>query len=800
MSHLRLLSNFAWQLLVIVLILQKVAPGAEPSVLTIKKFVAEHCIDCHSADDSAGSLDLSSFDASAVSQATERWDTTLWEQMHKRLASRQMPPADAAKPEEFEYVAAVDALVELLADASRRFPSPGNVDALRRMTRTEYQNAIRDLLGLDVDVKQWLPADESSHGFDNITVGAISPTLLNRYITAAETTSRLAIGGRQLSPGGTTVRLPADQTQESHVEGLPLGTRGGGAWRQHFSQTGEYEIAVRLSRDRDENVEGLSRPAKIDVIIDRELVYSFHVRAPKNEAEHSGIDSHLNARIHVAAGTHELVVTFPNESSSLVEQLRQPFDAAYNRHRHPRRTPAIFEVSIAGPFEPIGPGNTHCRQMIFGNDYPQLGEEPVAAGKIIARLARQAYRREVDQSDLQAPLSFFDKLYAERGFEAGIEAALTSILVNPNFLLRVEREPSDIQPNTPYRISSTELASRLSFFLWSSLPDEELLAATAQYQSVGDETVLYKQVRRMLSDPRASSLTTNFASQWLHLRNLDSATPDLRLFPDFDDNLRQSFRRETELLFESVVQNDASVLELLTSDYSFLNERLAVHYGIPHVQGSEFRRVNLDPSTHRGGLLRHGSILTVTSYATRTSPTIRGNWIMHNILGTPPPPAPPNVPALKEKVDTAQLTVRERLVQHRENPACASCHELMDPIGFALENFDAVGRWRDLDDGLPIEVSGILPDGTPINGMKDLESSVMQRPEMFVNAMVEKLATFALGRGIEPGDGPEIRRIVRRAGKDDYRFASLVDGIVTSVPFQFRISSSTTPISNESSP
>ncbi len=757
------------------------------STTELNSFVNQYCVDCHRGDQAEASFDLAAFDASLADAAAQRWDTAHWELILKRLVSRQMPPVDADRPSEGEYDRAIEYLSWALDENSTRFPDPGNVETIRRLTRAEYQNSIRDLLHVDVDVTAWLPADESSHGFDNITVGTLSPTLLNRYITAAENISRIAMGGRQRSPGGTTIRIPADRTQEKHVEGLPLGTRGGAVVHEHFAQTGEYDLQLRLARDRDEKVEGLHEPTTIDVLVDRKRVHRFSVKAPRNEAEHSGIDSHLIVRLPISAGPHEIGVTFPNESSSLLEQRRQPFDAAYNRHRHPRRTPAVFEVSIAGPFDPQGPGETPSRRAIFGDDDFDGVDETEAARRILRRLARLAYRRPIDDADLLTPMKFFAASSEAEGLEAGIEAALASILVNPNFLLRIERDAEGIKPGKVHAVGEIDLASRLSYFLWSSQPDAVLLdlAEAGKLRMPG---VLEDQVRRMLEDERSQSLVTNFAAQWLYLRNLDSVTPDLRLFPDFDDNLRQAFRRETELLFGEVMRNDLSVLTLLQCDHTYLNDRLATHYEIPHVQGSHFRRVALDPSTHRGGILRHGSILTVTSYATRTSPTIRGNWILHNVLGTPPPPPPPNVPALGDKADFEKMTVRERLAVHRSNPACASCHDLIDPVGFALDNFDALGRWRELDDGLAIDVSGNLPDGQPLAGVDDLESSLLKRPEMFVGTMVEKLMTFALGRGMTPADGPAIRRVVRHAATNEYRFSSLINAIVMSEPFQMRVS------------
>ncbi|MCB9875669.1 MAG: DUF1592 domain-containing protein [Planctomycetaceae bacterium] len=751
----------------------------------IDTFVESYCLDCHGDTDPAGGLNLQPFDSSSIAKAAVDWDTTQWETMLRRLRSRQMPPVDADRPTEQEYEVATGELESLLDTYAESHPRPGTTDAIRRLTRNEYRNAIRDLLALDIDVSEILPTDESSHGFDNITVGTLSPTLLSRYITAAQLISRRAVGRTERSPEGVTIRVPADQTQEGHVEGLPLGTRGGVLFTHLFIQEGEYEVQLRLARDRDEEVEGLNGEYQIDVLIDRQRVHRFTVTPPKNR-DHTNVDANLKAKIRVAAGTHAVGVTFPRTSGSLLEIKRQPFDAAYNRHRHPRPSPAIFEVSIVGPFAAAGIGDMASRERIFICQPTSSANELDCGHQIVESLIRRAYRRSPSAEDLETPLRFFREALEEEGFEAGVEAALAAILVNPHFLFRVEHPPESIASGEAYSISDFELASRLSFFLWSSIPDDRLLEL-AESRQLRDPGVLSGEVTRMLADSRSESLVTNFASQWLHLRNLESIQPDLRLFPDFDDNLRRSFRRETELLFDSIVREDRSVTDLLSADFTFLDERLAKHYGIPHIYGSRFRRVDLDSDSHRGGVLRHGSILMVTSYATRTSPTIRGNWVLANILGSPPPPPPPNVPALKEKTHDANLTVRERLSQHRANPACASCHDLIDPVGFALDNFDAVGRWRDFDGGQPIDVSGTLPDGTKIDGVEDLESAIMKRPELFVSTLAEKLLTFALGRGVEPADGPEIRRIVRQAREDNYRFSTLVSGIVASKPFQMRI-------------
>ena len=763
----------------------------EHQLSTIESLMDTHCVECHHASDPAGGLDLEAFDLD-VAGGSEAWDTTAWERITKRLRARQMPPPDSdSRPSEQEYQHTLAALETILDVHAEQNPNPGRTDAVRRLNRTEYRNAIRDLLSINVNVDDMLPADQLGHGFDNVTVGELSPLLLNRYITAAQHISRLAVGGQQRSPGGVTMRLPADRTQASRVDGLPLGTRGGTLFDHHFELDGEYEIQLRLMRDRDENIEGLTGPHDIDVLIDRELVHRFTVAPPKNKdgwkKDDTLVDANLVKRFRVSAGTHDVGVTFPRTALSLSQIRRQPFDASFNRHRHPRPSPALYEVSIAGPFDPQGPGETASRAKIFTvvPEGKTLRQATAAAEKILSRLIRLAYRRPVTEADLVIPMRFFRERFDVDGYEPAIQSALSVILVNPHFLFRAETDPGDVESGQCFQVSDLELATRLSFFLWSSLPDEELLELAERGQLHQDD-VLEHQVRRMLADDRSESLVNNFAVQWLYLRNLKSFRPDMRLYPDFDDNLRASMRRETELLFQHVMRSDRSVLELIRTDVTHLDERLARHYGIGGVVGSHFRPVQVSANSHRGGILRHGSILAVTSYATRTSPTIRGNWILENILGTAPPPPPPNVPSLAEKNALAKLTVRERLAAHRANPACASCHNLMDPVGFALENFDAVGRWRNFEDEMAIDSSGALPDGHPIDSVRSLEEGIMKRPEMFVGTMTEKMLTFALGRGIEAYDGPAVRKIVREAAKNDYRFSSLIIGITKSTPFQKR--------------
>jgi len=760
-----------------------------------------------------GGLDLERILGNDVTQHTKEW-----EQVVRKLRTRQMPPIGKARPADKEYDEVVAKLTSVLDREAARNLNPGRTETFRRLNRTEYQNAIRDLLALDIDAAALLPKDESSHGFDNVGVGDLSPTLLNRYVSAAEKISRLAIGAPRRAPGGDTFRLPPDRTQEEHVEGLPPGTRGGALWDYTFPRDGEYEIQIRLTRDRNEHVEGLREPHELEVLLDRARVTLLTVSPPKGN-DHDKVDAHLKVRVPVTAGPHQVGVTFIKNPSSLLENRRQPYLARYNMHRHPRLGPAIYQVSINGPYHSTGPGDTPSRRRIFVIESSKPGDEDARAEKILSTLMRRAYRRPVNADDLEKPMEFYRKAKAEDGFEAGIESALSAVLVSPEFLFRIERDPiAGVRPSpgaepsgtrgssvsastaptsivaapedgrTPgavYRISDLALASRLSFFLWSSIPDDELLAS-AERGDLHKPRVLEKQVRRLLADERAMNLVQNFGEQWLHLRNLESATPDLRQFPDFDDNLRQAFRRETELHFETVLREDGSVLDLLKVDYTFLNERLAKHYGIPNVYGSQFRRVALGRDSQRGGLLRQGSVLTVTSYATRTSPVLRGKWILENILGTPPPPPLPDVPDLKDNTVAANLSVRERLAEHRANAQCASCHNLIDPPGFALENFDAVGRWRVLEEGQPVDASGGLPDGSKFTGVGGLEEGLLNRPEIFVSTLTEKMMTFALGRGVEHYDAPAIRKIVREAKADDYRLSSIIIGLVKSTPFTLR--------------
>ena len=771
-------------------------PRAQPTSLRSLKsssLIESYCLDCHNPDTKKGKLSLEGLDPANPAHLAAQ--PALWEKVLRKLDHRQMPPVGEPRPDAATYdrnAAELSSALDRLAAAS---PNPGRTDTFRRLNRTEYQNAIRDLLGVSIDATALLPNDEPSHGFDNVAVGNLSPTLLDRYVSAAQKIARLAVGTPRKSPGGDTFRVRPDVTQESHVDGLPLGTRGGLLIPYLFPQDGEYEVQVRLQRDRNEQVEGLRHAHEIELLLDRTRLALATVKPPGSR-DSASVDQHLKFRFPVKAGQHNLGVTFPKDPTVVLENERAPLAAQFNMHRHPRTAPAVFQVTITGPFDAKGAGDTPSRRLIFGALSPSSSgplttpatSEDSRARQILASLLRRAYRRPVNDDDLRKPLQFFREGSAEgAGFEAGIENALSAILVSPQFLFRIEADPAGLAPGTAYRVSEFELASRLSFFLWGSLPDDALLDA-AERGELRQPAKLHAHVRRMLADDRSKNLVNNFAAQWLHLRGLAAITPDARRFIDFDENLRQSMRRETEVFFEHIIRADRPITELLSADYTFLDERLAKHYGVPHVFGSQFRRVSFadDPVRQRGGLLRHGSILTVTSYATRTSPVIRGHWILANLAGEPPPPPPPNVPSLDDNVVSASLPIRQRLTKHRENPACASCHDVMDPVGFALENFDAVGRWRTEEDHQKVDASGGLADGSKFDGVAGLERALLARPELFAGTISEKLLIFALGRGLEPTDAPALRSVVRRAQSDDYRFSSLILGIVKSIPFQMR--------------
>jgi hypothetical protein len=760
-----------------------------PSASSVDRATLDrYCVSCHNSKVKTGGLALDVADVSRVGS-----DPAMWEKVVRKIRGRMMPPIGTPRPDEATYNALASHLESALDGAAIARPNPGRTDTFRRLSRVEYQNAIRDILAIDIDVSALLPKDDASHGFDNVSNGELSPTLLERYLAAAQKVSRAAVGAPLPSPPSHVVVLPADLTQEDHLEGLPLGTRGGASFTYNFPQQGVYEFQIRLARDRNENVEGLTEPQQIELSIDGSRVQTFTVKPNRNQSgayyADEAVDKDLTLRIGVGAGPHNVVVTFPRKTFALEETERQPSLAHFNMDRHPRVQIALYSVSIAGPFEVGAVMDTPSRRRLFVCNPAASRSEEACTRQIVSKVARRAFRRDVTTADLEAPMRFYRQARAESGVEAGIEMAVRAVLASTEFLFRIEREPRNVAPKTPYRISDVELASRLSFFLWSSVPDDELLNL-AVARTLNQPATLEQQVKRMLADPKSEAVVSNFASQWLYLRNLAAASPDARQFPDFDDNLRQAFRRETELFFQSILAEDRSALDLLRANYTYVNERLAKHYGIPNVYGSRFRRVSLGDDSVRGGILGHGSVLTVTSYANRTSPVLRGKWILENIAGTPPPPPPPNVPLLQDTDGEGRvLSMRDRMVRHRASAACSSCHQLMDPAGLSLENFDAIGRWRTrTESGGAVDASGGLPDGSTFTGVSGLRDALLRRPELFVGTLTEKLMTYGLGRGLEHHDSPAIRAIVRNAQAQDYRFSALVLGIVRSDPFQMRMS------------
>ena len=768
--------------------------AGQPSAGSERALLDRYCVTCHNDSLRIAGLTLDTLDPARVGEHAD-----VWEKVVGKLRAGMMPPAGRPRPDREasgRLVAYLETELDRFAAAS---PDPGRSAALRRLNATEYRNAIRDLLHLEVDVAALLPADDSSAGFDNVSLGGLDPGRFERYLAAARKISRLAVGAPVGSPVADTFIVPSDLNQTGHVDGMPFGTRGGAGFSYNFPVDAEYELRVELGKSWNTNrIGGLREPHDVAILLDGAPVEVLTVAPPVRrpaatqslyQRDDRPADADLVVRVPVAAGPHTVGAAFVSQGAEMVERHRQPFLKVHITVGGDQRTqPNVYAVTVTGPFEATGPGDTPSRRRIFscrpGEAAPEA--ERACAAEILSTLARRAYRRPATGADVDLLLGFFEEGRADGGFDQGIEMAVRRLLVSPEFLLRVERDPAGADPDRPYLVSDLELASRLSFFLWSSIPDDPLIEAAAR-GDLRDPAVLEAQVRRMLADERSATLVTNFAAQWLYLRNLPAVSPDFIAFPDFDETLRRALRRETELFFESVVREDRSVLDLITADYTFLNERLARHYGMPGVAGSQFRRVALPPGSPRGGLLGHGSILAVTGYATRTSPVVRGKWVLENLLGTPPPPPPPNVPPLNEEKSASVLSMRERMEEHRRNPVCAACHALMDPVGLSLENFDAIGRWRTLTAGLaPIDASGGLPDGTTFDGVAGLREAILHRSDQFVRTLVDKLLTYGLGRATEHYDAPAVRTVERDAAAAGYRFSDLVLGIVNSTPFQMR--------------
>ena len=771
---------------------------AEPRAL-----FTEYCVTCHNERLRVADLTLDTVDLSNIGEHAE-----VLEKVVRKMRAGAMPPPPRPRPDKSVYDGFRVWLEGELDRAALANPDPGRTEAFQRLNQTHYRNSIRDLLALDIDVSELLPGDApDEHGFDN-NAGALSfsPVLMERYVSAAHKISQLAVGTAPRGPVVATYDIPLTRNQDYHQgDDLPFGSRGGAAIRHTFPVAGEYLIKIKLQTNYVEYARGVDAPHEIEVSLDGELLQQFTVGgdAPGLPAPYSyagnirGDDEWeafmmgftaegLEVQASVDGGPHVLGITFPRETWEQ-EGVLQPalFGYSFAVNEMPDGNPRLGSVEITGPFIVDEPGDTPSRQKIFTCRPATAAEESSCAAEILSTLARRFYRRPVTSEDVQTLVDFYDVGRAEGFFEVGVQYALERLLTSPDFLFRVERVPVDVQPGSTYTVSDLELASRLSFFLWGSVPDDELLAA-AEAGTLGQPGMLEQQVRRMLADSRATSLVDDFASQWLYLRNIESVYPTPAAFPDFDDSLREALMRETELFLESQLREDRSVIELLNADYTFLNERLARHYGIPGVYGSRFRKVTLEGS-HRAGLLGHGSLMTVTSYPNRTSPVLRGKYVLENFLGAPPPEPPPNVPTLEEKnEDGRALTMREAMVRHRANPTCAACHSTMDPIGFALENFDAVGGFRVEFESMPIDASGSMPDGSQFDGPAGLRGLLLDRSDLFVGTLTQKLMTYALGRGLKYYDMPKVRQIVRDAATDDYQWSSIILGIIRSDSFRMR--------------
>ncbi len=755
-----------------------------------KAVFAKYCLACHNERVKTAGLTLEKLDPNRIGDNAE-----VWEKVLLKLRVGVMPPQGLPQPDAATREATVSWLSAALDANAANHPNPGH-PSVHRLNRAEYANAIRDLLALNIDANGLLPADDPAYGFDNIgEVLGFSQALLEQYASAAAQIATLAVGdASDIVPGGLVFRAPADLSQDKHNEGLPLGTIGGFVARPTLPLDGTYEIKATLFKTNLGLIRGLEFPRQLLFLVDGQRVFATTIGGEKdyqglmlNQTRWGDdLEARLVIRLPLTAGPHEIGAALAQRSE--VENSRR-LQAFLRTTSDTSETligpPHVETLTVTGPFNSTGPGETPSRKKIFVCRPAKPSEEDACATKILTTIVHRAYRGTETPADLEELLKFYRDGRRGGSFDRGINLALQRALAGPKFLLRIERDPEG-PAGTVGRISDLELASRLSFFLWSSIPDEALLKAARDGQ-LSKPGMLEQQVRRMLADPKSEALIDNFAGQWLQLRNLRSAFPDSREFPNFDDQLRQAFRRETELLFDSVVHEDRNVLDLLTADYTFLNERLAKHYGVPNVYGDQFRRVAVTDDTRRG-LLGQGSILTVTSHADRTSPVVRGKWILDTLLGAPPPPPPPNVPPLKESKDLPRpMTMRERMEQHRANPVCATCHKMLDPLGFSLENYDAVGAWRVREGRAPVDATGVFVDGSKVSGPVEVRAAILRHPENFVTNLTQKLMIYGLGRGIDYHDLPAVRGIVRESAGQDYRFSALVMGIVKSMPFQNRM-------------
>jgi Protein of unknown function (DUF1592)/Protein of unknown function (DUF1588)/Protein of unknown function (DUF1587)/Protein of unknown function (DUF1585)/Protein of unknown function (DUF1595) len=813
-----------------------------PAAVRSQTFLDTYCITCHNQRLKTGGLTLDALDLMDVSAHAAEWEKVV-----VKLRAGLMPPAGVKRPAQpviDEFASSLEAALDRAAEAN---PNPGRTEAFHRLNRAEYQNAIRDLLALEVDATNWLPTDEISYGFDNIAgVLKLSPLLTERYLNTAQKIARLALG-TPAPPSGDLYRVPDQLDQDVRLEGMPVGTRGGTRVDYFAPRDGLYDLKVRVGRGIDSDIPHFIGEQQLEISIDGEPVHVFTLPATPGEdlnierqvarAPGTGppprvrqvdangdalpdeaalarrkLDDNWVVRVPMKAGYREIRATFLMKTNAVSEGFRKPFLKPYigrgpTDARETREGAALRDLEIMGPINPGGAETSGSYTRVFICRPVKAADEAPCAKTILSTLARKAYRRPVTDADLKVLLDFYGDGRAKGTFETGIELALQRLLVSPSFLFRTEFDPPSPQATArqaplaasaaqqsarSYRISDVSLASRLSFFLWSSIPDEELLELAIQ-NTLHEPAVLERQTRRMLADPRSEAFTVNFAGQWLSLRRLPDIVPDPFLFPDYGDTLALAFQREAELFFDSIVRDDRPMADLLTANYTFVNERLARHYAIPNVKGLNFRRVTLADDSPRRGLLGKGSIMTVTSLPNRTSPVVRGKWVLENILGAPPPEPPPNVPSLQENGEkvTKVRTLRERLEQHRASPTCASCHKLMDPIGFALESFDAVGKYRTVDENYePLDTSGVYPDGSRIDGLPGLRTVLVNHSSQFLANLTTKLLTYALGRGVEYYDAPAVRAILRDAAPNDYRFSSIILGIVKSAPFQMRRSDS----------
>ena len=803
---------FGWSLFVTLVVPAiSVAQGNETELL--ESTVRRYCVTCHNDRLRTAEFSLDGVDLSDLGGHAEQWEKVI-----NKFRTRTMPPVGRPRPDIETYDVLASWLESELDQYAADRPNPGRTEAFHRLNRAEYANAIRDLLVIDVDVNELLPADDiDQYGFDNMAdVLTVSPALMDRYLSAARKIGRLALGEEPLGPATETYSVNILNVQDDRMgDDVPFGSRGGLGIRHYFPVDGEYDLAVTLHRNYVNYVRGMGSRHELEVRLDGDLVRSFTFGGEEPDvtqapASYGGnqfgdpeweeymlyADANMRVRFPATAGPHVVSVTFVRrftEPEGVLQPRQSSFAVAVNEMRDGNA--AVDKVAVGGPYESHGPGDTPSRRAIFSCQPAtnSNSDEERCAQEILSGLARRAYRRPLEEFDVSTLMNFYRMGRSGAGFDAGIQLALERLLISPDFLFRVERDPIDSDPGTIYALTDLEIASRLSYFLWSSGPDDELLAL-AERSRLNDPAILEQQVMRMLADPRATALVQNFAGQWLYLRNLRGAVPDPLVFPEFDENLREAFAKETEMFVESLLREDTSVLDLLGADYTFVNERLARHYGIQGIYGSHFRRVSLDPdlAERRGGIFGHGSLLTVTSYPNRTSPVLRGKWVLTNILGTPPPAPPADIPDLPDRGENGEAaTVRDRLARHRESPACSVCHAPMDPLGLALENYNAVGQWRTTGEAeLPIDSSGNLPDGTVFEGPTGLRTLLLERRDQFVGTFTEKLLAYALGRGPEYYDRPTVRAITRAAASDNYRWSSIIVGIVQSTPFRMRRSES----------